>query len=303
MRFPLVLLPLGLSLSLSLPCHSAAPTDPIPLWPHHPPGEPQSLDQAERDTTRPTDGLIDGQPVIRLGYVSHPTLTLHRPPPDRDTGATVLVSPGGGYHILALDLEGTEVCAWLNQLGVTGALLKYRVPARPDRARHAAPLEDAQRAMALLRHHGPDWGLDPKRIGALGFSAGGHLTAALAQAPQRTYARIDEADDQSLRPDFAVIVYPGYLSLKDEQNRIPAEVAPSAQTPPTFLVMAQDDPVGVGNVLHYALALQAQKAPFELHVYPQGGHGYGLRRTDNPVTTWPDRVADWMRFQGWLKQP
>lgn len=271
----------------------------IPLWPGRAPGETADLAE-EKDLTKPTDDLIAGRRLIRLGHVSRPTLTVYRPPADRDTGAAVLVCPGGGYHILALDLEGTEVCDWLNSIGVTGVVLKYRVPRREGREPHAAPLQDAQRALGILRHRAAEFGIDPRRIGTLGFSAGGHLAAALSTNPERTYPPVDAADAVSCRPDFAVLVYPGYLAVKEQNDRLPAELKVGAETPPTFLVMAQDDPVRVENVLHYSLALQQAKVPFELHVYPKGGHGYGLRRTELPVTTWPDRVADWMKAQGWL---
>jgi acetyl esterase/lipase len=286
----------------SLAWNSAEAADsavPVPLWPDRAPGESADVGE-EKDLTKPTDDLIAGRRLIRLGHVSRPTFTVHRPPADRDTGAAVLVCPGGGYHILALDLEGTEVCDWLNSVGVTGVLLKYRVPRRADREPHAAPLQDAQRALGMLRHRAAEFGIDPRRIGTLGFSAGGHLAAALSTNPERTYPRVDAADDASCRPDFAVLVYPGYLAVKEQNERLPTELKVGSGTPPTFLVMAQDDPVRVENVLYYSLALQQAKVPFELHVYPKGGHGYGLRRTELPVTSWPDRVADWMKAQGWL---
>lgn len=292
---------LSLAAALTLAAGAAEGPAPVALWPGRAPGDTGELGE-EADTTKPTDNLIAGRRLIRLGKVSQPTLTVFRPPADRDTGASVLVCPGGGYHILALDLEGTEVCEWLNSIGVTGVLLKYRVPRREGREPHAAPLQDAQRALGWVRHRAPELGLDPGRIGVLGFSAGGHLAAALSTNPDRTYPRVDAADDLSCRPDFTVLVYPGYLAVKEQGDRLPAELKVGATTPPTFLVMAQDDPVRVENVLHYALALQQAKVPMELHVYPAGGHGYGLRRTELPVTTWPDRVADWMKAQGWLRR-
>ncbi len=275
---------------------------PLKLWPWKAPGETQELAE-ERDTTKTTDGLVAGRRLIRLGNVSEPTLEVYRAPGANNTGAAVLVCPGGAYHILALDLEGTEVCEWLNSIGVTGVLLKYRVPRREGLEKHAAPLQDAQRAMGLIRHRAAEWGIDPKRVGVLGFSAGGHLAAAVSTIPDRTYAKVDAADELNGRPDFAVLVYPGYLSVKEENDRIAPELKITAETPPTFLVMAQDDPVRVENVLQYATALKQVNVPFELHVYPTGGHGYGLRRTANPVTAWPDRVAEWMKARGLLVPP
>jgi acetyl esterase/lipase len=209
--------------------------------------------------------------------------------------------PGGGYHVLAMDLEGTEVCSWLNSLGVTAALLKYRVPRREGKERHAPALQDAQRAMGILRRRAAEFNVDPKRIGVLGFSAGGHLAAALsASHKSRTYPLADDADQTSCRPDFAVLIYPGLLTDRSKGDALAAEVAVSRETPPTFLAMSQDDPVRPENVLLYALALQRERVPMELHLFPVGGHGYGLRRTDHLVTTWPERAADWLRSQGWL---
>jgi acetyl esterase/lipase len=270
----------------------------IPLWPGEAPGESEEIGP-EHDTTTGSGNRVAGQRVMRVGNVSQPTLSLFRPPADQDTGAAVVVCPGGGYNILAYDLEGTEVCDWLNSMGITGALLKYRVPARPGPHRHAAPAQDAQRALGLVRHHAAEWGIDPDRIGVLGFSAGGHLSAWLSNHQgARTYPRVDAADDVSCRPDFAVLVYPAYLTQKAEGDRIAPDLTISPQTPPTFLVMSQDDPIRVENVLRYAGALQDVHVPFELHVYPRGGHGYGLRPRGAAVTTWPARAADWMRGLG-----
>jgi acetyl esterase/lipase len=274
---------------------------PRALWPGKAPGEKQVL-PAEQDLTKPTEGLIAGRRLIRLGNVSEPTLEVYRPPAAARNGAAVLVCPGGAYHILAMDLEGTEVCEWLNSIGVTGVLLKYRVPRREGLEKHAAPLQDAQRAMGLIRQNATDWGIDPARVGILGFSAGGHLAAVTSTTTARTYPTVDAADQQSSRPDFAVLVYPGYLTVKEEHDRVSSELKITGETPPTFLVMAQDDPVRVENVFGYASALKQAGVPFELHVYPTGGHGYGLRRTADMVTTWPDRVADWMKARGILER-
>ena len=273
---------------------------PVSLWPGVAPGEKGDIGE-EKDTTKPTDNLIAGKRLIRLGNVSKPTISIYRPPADKDTGAAVLVCPGGAYHILALDLEGTEVCEWLNSLGVTGVLLKYRVPRRSGLEKHTAPLQDAQRAMGMLRQRAPEMGIDPKRIGVLGFSAGGHLAAALStNHAARTYPMMDDADKINCRPDFAMLIYPGYLTVKEQDDKIAPELAIDKSTSPTFLVMAQDDPVRAENAILYALALKRAKVPAELHLYPTGGHGYGLRRTDKLVTSWPDRAADWMRANRWL---
>jgi acetyl esterase/lipase len=282
---------------------SAAVERPIiSLWPGKAPGETNAIGE-EKDMTKATDNLIAGKPLIRLGNVSTPTLTVYRAPETNNTGAAVIVFPGGGYHILALDLEGTEVCEWLNSMGVNAVLLKYRVPKRAGLEKHAAALQDAQRSVGLVRSRASELGIDPKRIGVLGFSAGGHLAAALsASAEKRTYASIDDADQVSCRPDFSVLIYPAYLTLKDQNDQINPETAVSSNTPPTFIAMTQDDPVRVETGLFYSAALKKAGVPFELHIYPKGGHGYGLRRTDNPVTAWSDRAADWMRSQKLLSR-
>ena len=299
------LLPVLLCATLAWTQAAAAPaTAPktISLWPGQAPGETVAL-PPEADTTKPNGELVAGQRVIRLGNVSSPTITIYRPDPARDTGAAVLVCPGGGYHILAMDLEGTEVCEWLNSIGVTGVLLKYRVPRRAGLPAHVPPLQDAQRALGLIRFQAKDLGLDPARIGVLGFSAGGHLSATLSNNHgERTYPAVDEADKVSCRPDFCVLIYPGSLTVREKNDMIAPELPVSAtNTPPTFIAMTEDDGVRAETALFYYLALKQAKVPAELHLYPKGGHGYGLRRTEMTVTTWPDRVADWLKASGWLK--
>lgn len=272
--------------------------DPVLLWPNGAPGEPGNIGP-EKDTTTAKDALIAGRRVIRLGNVTNPDITLYRPAKGKDTGAAVLVFPGGGYSILAMDLEGTEVCEWLQSIGVTGVLLKYRVPVRPGQPRWAAPLQDAQRALGIVRSRAAEWGIDPKRIGVLGFSAGAHLAAALStNYEKRTYPRVDGADAVICRPDFTIVIYPGYLVMKDDGDKVSPELKITANTPPTFLVQAEDDPVRVENSLGYYMALKQAKVPVEMHLYPVGGHGYGLRRTEKTVTTWPDRAEEWLRSIG-----
>jgi acetyl esterase/lipase len=265
--------------------------DAIPLWPHAEVG-------AEADTTTAKDGLIAGRSVIRLGHVTKAEMTLYRPPKDKDSGAAVVVFPGGGYSILAMDLEGTEICEWLQSIGITGVLLKYRVPTAPGAVRGVVPLEDAQRAVGMVRYRAAEWGIDPKKIGVLGFSAGGHLAAALStNYEKRTYEPVDEADKVSCRPDFTVLIYPAYLQVK---GVLAPELKVTSDTPRTFLVQAEDDGVGVENSLVYFEALKLVKVPAEMHLYPVGGHGYGLRRTEKMVTTWPSRAEEWFRSTGVL---
>lgn len=272
----------------------------VPVWPGVAPGAPTNL-PAEVDTTTAKDNLIAGKPLIRLGNVSTPTLTLYKASGTNGSGPAIVVFPGGGYQILAIDLEGTEVCDWLNAAGINCVLLKYRVPDTGPYPKSPAALQDAQRALGLVREHASEWGIDPKRIGVLGFSAGAHLAAALStHYDQRLYDPIDVADKLSCRPDFAVIVYPGYLAMADKNFAPNADINPTANTPSTFIVQAEDDPVHVENAVVYFLALKNAKVPAELHIYAQGGHGYGLRRTELPVATWPQAVEAWMHTIGVL---
>jgi acetyl esterase/lipase len=266
----------------------------LTIWPHGAPGASPNA-APETDTTTSKDHLIAGNPVIRLGNVSSPTLTLYQPK-GKSNGAAIVVFPGGGYRILAIDLEGTEVCDWLNSTGITCILLKYRVPDTGPYPKSSAALQDAQRAVGIVRAHAKEWHIDPNRLGVLGFSAGAHLAAALStHFDQRLYDPIDAADQLNCRPDFAVIVYPGYLALA-EQNFAPnPDIRVTDKTPASFIVQAEDDPVHVENATVYFLALKNAKVPAELHIYAQGGHGYGLRHSPLPVTTWPQSVETWLR--------
>jgi acetyl esterase/lipase len=271
----------------------------IPLWPKEVPGGLIAAGP-EVDTTKPTDNLIAGKPLVRLGNVSKPTLTLY-PPKGKNTGAAVVVFPGGGYSILAIDLEGSEVCDWLNSAGITCVLVKYRVPNSGPYPKSDAALQDAQRAVGMVRTRAAEWHIDPKKIGVLGFSAGGHLAAALStHYDKRLYPPVDAADQASCRPDFAVIVYPGYIAMADKDFAPNPDIVVTDKTPPTFLVQAEDDPVHVENAVVYFMELKKAKVPAELHVYAQGGHGYGLRRTALPVTTWPQSVEVWLHTIGVL---
>jgi len=283
------------SLFAEVPAWQPAPGHlTLPLWPNGAPGAPPNP-APEVDTTTAKDNLIAGKPVIRLGNVSSPTLTLYTPR-DKNAGAAVVVFPGGGYRILAIDLEGTEVCDWLNSAGIACILVKYRVPDSGPYPKSSAALQDAQRAVGIVRSHASEWHIDPHRIGVLGFSAGAHLAAALStHFDRRLYDPIDAADGLSCRPDFAVIVYPGYLALAEKNFAPNTDIPVTDQTPPSFIVQAEDDPVHVENAVVYFLALKNAKVPAELHVYAEGGHGYGLRRTTLPVTTWPLSMERWLR--------
>ena len=272
------------------------------LWPGTPPGTVTATGE-EADTSTPESNQVAGRYVTRLGNVSKPMITVYSPPEDRNTGAAVLVCPGGGYHILAYDLEGTEVCEWLNSIGVTGVLLKYRVP-KP--AGVTGPpveaLQDAQRAMSLIRQNAEQWSIDPERVGVLGFSAGGSLSARLStNYNTRAYEKVDAADDLSRRPNFALLIYPAYLVQKQKPTEIDSELIIDENTPPMFMTMAWDDPVDPRNILQFGIALKNANVPSAVHLFPQGGHGYGLRRTEQPATAWPDLATEWMKASGWLE--
>ncbi len=281
----------------------------LPLWPAAVPDARPAAGPEEVTTTQ-EDHLVAGRPWTYVSNVARPTLTVYSPR-GRNTGAAVVVFPGGGYQILAIDLEGTEVCDWLTSQGITCVLLKYRVPhSGPSYQRDCncrinpkpqPALQDAQRALGLVRQHAAEWHIDPHKIGVLGFSAGGHLVAAISnQYRRREYAPVDAADRESCRPDFAVAIYPGHLWI---QGRPPIAFNPdlhlTRNTPPTFLLQAQTDSVdNVNQSLAYYVALKEAGVPTELHLYANGGHAFGLRRTKDPITEWPRLVERWLSTIG-----
>jgi acetyl esterase/lipase len=279
----------------------------VDLWPGKAPDEPGTigaekvvmsprLDRKQVEVTEPTRMVTN---------VTRPTLTIYRPAKDKDTGTAMLICPGGGYWNLYWQLEGEEVAAWLNSLGVTGIILKYRVPRRPDEPKGEParrPLQDAQRAVSLVRSKAKEWGIDPQRIGMVGFSAGGHLAIATATSfSRRTYEPIDEIDQVSCRPDFAILAYSGYLKAKDKDELAPGLRIP-AGTPPIFLVHGGDDLISdpAHSVVMY-LALKRAGIPAELHIYAGAAHDFGVRPSDRPCSTWTQSCARWMRQQGFLK--
>jgi acetyl esterase/lipase len=278
-------------LSLLLTSTLLASEQVVQIWPDKPPG----ITEIKPETTEPDKG----DNITRISSVTSPTITIFPAPADKNTGTAVLILPGGGYHILAWNHEGTEVAQWLNSLGVTGIVLKYRVPAPKgkDADRFTGPLCDAQRALSLVRSRAADWHINPSRIGVLGFSAGGHLAANLSNNyDKHAYSPIDAVDAVSCRPDFSMPIYAAYLVDKDSKLTMPV----TKNTPPTFLIMTEDDRIGVQNPCLYYLALRDAGVPAELHLYPTGGHGYGLRPSKNLVSIWPARAEDWLRSQGLL---
>ena len=256
------------------------------------------------------DSLVAGRPWIGVGKVSEPTMTVYAPR-GKNTGAAVVVFPGGGYWILAIDLEGTEVCDWLTSRGITCVLLKYRVPGDGLYPRSGPypkspmALEDAQRSLGLVRLHAAEWHIDPHKVGVLGFSAGGHLVAAIStHFEKRLYPVIDAADRESCRPDFAVALYPGHMLANTSKNLgLNPYVPVTYKTPPTFLLQAEDDPIdSIRNSLVYYAALKQASVPAEMHLYAHGGHAFGLRRTKFPITGWPQLVETWLGTIGMISE-
>jgi acetyl esterase/lipase len=282
----------------------------VPIWPGAVP-DAQPVPGPEYMET--SNGLIGGRPTVGVYNVSKPTMTVYSPK-GKNTGVAVVVFPGGGFEELAIDLEGTDVCDWLTPKGITCVLLKYRVPSlpydwhckcRPDGlVTSTLALEDAQRTIGLLRLHAAEWHIDPHKIGVLGFSAGGYLVAEISTKFQRRlYAAVDAADKESCRPDFAVAVYPGHLWLGGEAYRLNPNVPVTPRTPPTFLLQNEDDHVdNVNDSLAYYIALKDAGVPVEMHLYAQGGHAFGLRRTKLPVTDWPQLVETWLGAIGMVTQ-
>jgi acetyl esterase/lipase len=306
----------------------------VPIWPGVAP-DAQPVAGPEVVKVDP-ESLVAGRPVVEVDRVSQPTMTVYSPIA-ANSGVAVIVFPGGGYQILAIDLEGTEVCDWLTSKGITCVLLKYRVPGpkgylKPAPYPKSGPypespiaLEDAQRTVGLVRFHAAEWHIDRHKIGVLGFSAGGHLSAAIsAHLEKRLYPAVDAADRESCRPDFAVVLYPGHLSISaaqwdaklgttklvldypadaDKDLGLNPDLIVTRRTPPTFLLQAEDDHIdNVNDSLAYYIALRKVGVPAEMHLYAEGGHAFGLRRTKFPITAWPQLVEAWFVTIGMISQ-
>ena len=288
---------------LSIGCLQAAePLTTLDIWPGQPPGPAREL-PPEEDKTKDTDKLIAGRRIIKLGNVATPQIAVYKPPADKDTGAAVVICPGGGHYILAYDLEGTEVAEWLNSIGVTGIVLKYRVPKRKEGERWMMAVQDGQRTMSLVRANAEKWGIDPKRIGILGFSAGGETAGrvSLFGDDSRQYEPVDEIDKISCRPDFSVLIYAaGFVERGGTELKVDIKI--TDKTPPAFFISTFDDFVDPLNSILYAAELRKRKIETELHVFARGGHGYGLRHVDGvPVTDWPKACEIWLKAIGILK--
>ncbi|MEM7232518.1 MAG: alpha/beta hydrolase, partial [Planctomycetota bacterium] len=274
----------------------------VRVWPGDAPGEPQV--DGKTKAYGPERVLPDRpgvRKVQRITDVTVPILQLHPAPKDKANGCGVVIFPGGGYNILAWDLEGTEIAQWFNSIGVSAAILKYRVPRRDPKKPHVVPLKDAQRAIRVIKSRAKELGIEDGRLGILGFSAGGHLSVmAGTHWDKPSYERIDRVDDLSCRPDFMAPIYPAYLFDKKDRSKLSPDIRITEKTPPTFLAVTSDDSDRDIQAARLYIALQSKKVPSELHVYTRGGHGYGLRKSKNPVHTWPDRLEAWLRSMGFL---
>ena len=280
----------------------------VELWPGKPPDEtgdigPEKVIMSPKFSRKEVE-VTDSTRLI--SNVTKPTITIYRPAKEKDTGAAMLICPGGGYWNLFWELEGEEVADWLTSIGVTGIILKYRVPRRPDDVKGEParrPLQDAQRAVSLVRSKVKEWGIDPHRIGMVGFSAGGHLAIATAtNFGKRTYPDQDAIDKVSCRPDFAICVYSGYLKAKDKDELSPGLSVP-AGTPPVFLAHGGEDIISTPehSVFMY-LALKRAGIPAELHIYANTAHDFAVRPSDRPHSRWTDSCREWMRRQGLLSR-
>jgi acetyl esterase/lipase len=288
-----------------------------PIWPG---AVPDAIPNPKPESAGASEG---SEQWPRADNVSRPTMTTYAAR-GRNTGVAVVVFPGGGYQMLAMDLEGTEICDWLTSRGITCVLLKYRVPGsgpwwdeKNDRRVYPkvqTALQDAQRTLGLVRQHAAQWHVDPNKVGVIGFSAGGHLVAAVStHFAQRTYTPVDAADKLSCRPDFAIALYPGHLWAHEDEDRatrdqsdlsLRPDITVRTDSPPTFLLQAEDDPVDtVEESLAYYVALQKAGVPTEMHLYAQGGHAFGVRPSKLPVSQWPWLVETWLGTIGMVGVP
>jgi acetyl esterase/lipase len=285
---------------------SAAEPIVVDVWPGKP-ADDLGIEGEEQFFELIVDGkprTIAGRPTKWLTNVTRPTLTIFRPTDTANTGVSLLICPGGGYHKLGWDVEGVEVAEWLNTIGITGIVLKYRCPRRPNEMKSVppdGPLKDAQRAVSVVRSRATEWGLDPRKIGMVGFSAGGHLVGATAtRFEQRTYAPVDKVDDVSCRPDFGVCCYSGYFKFNERGDLSPT-VRATATAPPLLFIHAADDPISsFEHSQTFFTALRHAGAPAEMHVYSSGDHGFGVRKVGHPSDTWTDRCRDWLANEGFL---
>lgn len=277
-----------LILVLTTPAFAVEPTLVMNLWPGKPPGDGPAVVADEK---------LNPNTKALTGTVAVPTLAVYRPAKDIDTGAAIIVAPGGGFTQLSMGHEGEDVATWLQSIGITGIVLKYRIPNREGMPRYMAGFQDGQRAMSVVRSKAAEWNIDPKRIGMLGFSAGGQVAADVeTNFDKRVYEPVDDMDKVDTRPDFVVLIYPGGIVKRNSE--VPAltdDVKVTKDTPQTFIAIATDDRNGSENAVYMYLELKKAGVNAELHVYSEGGHGFGIRPGSAPHTSWPARVQDWLK--------
>jgi acetyl esterase/lipase len=275
------------SVFLTLSIATAFAVEPIELklWPEGAPG-----------VMKPPATQAPSNPNV-VTNITNPTLTIYRP--EKPNGAAVVVAPGGGYRFLSIKHEGTQVCEWLNSIGVTAGLLTYRTPTNEEPNSYEKPVQDAQRAIGLIRHHASEWGI--VRVGLLGFSAGGNLLGHAAfDRTERTYPQNPEFDGNA-RPDFIVMIYGGGFLDKDDKTKFRPGFSVPADAPPAFFLVAHDDKTNPTEAAMLYLEYKKQNIPAELHIFTLGGHGFGMRKDGHPINEWPQRAADWMQSMGYLK--
>ena len=286
---------LALAFLIAVPSAMSAEKPVIKLWPAGLPVgavkfSAEKIAAAKKKTTEE-----------RIAYVDEPTITLYRAPGDKANGCAMVICPGGGYNILAWPKEGLEIAEYFNTHGVTCAVLQYRVPRRDPDMPHAEPLQDAQRAIRLLRENATQWGIDPQRVGILGFSAGGNLaTLAGLHYARQTYPRVDAADRLSARPDFMCPIYPAYYADENKPGPLSPLLKVSKNAPPTFIAVTSDDKLRGYNAALFYAELKKNNVPAEIHVYEKGGHGYGIRPSEHAVSQWHHRCAEWLTTRGLL---
>ena len=289
---------LALSLLLVGSCvHAASEPVTLKLWPD---GPPTPL-PAKSEATAKLIQSYGGATPTRLTDISDPTITVYRP--EKPNGTSVVVAPGGGFMFLSYSFEGTQVCEWLNSIGVTAVLLKYRTPTRDDTEAFTLPVQDAQRALGLVRKHATEWGLDPQRVGLLGFSAGANLAGHAAwDRSARTYPQKPDHDD-ARGPDFLVFIYGGGFLDRQDKTKFRAGFTVPADAPPAFFLVAHDDKTNPIEATMLYLEYKKQNLPAEIHICTKGGHGFGMRPAGHPINDWPQRCTDWLRSLGWLSAP
>ncbi len=267
----------------------------VELWEGEVPGPAAMVDGAEVDTQKPTDKLVGGKTVMKLGNVERAKIYVYPPSAEKNNGGACVICPGGGFSILAWDLEGEEIAEWVKSLGMTAVILKYRVPTREhgEEKRWIGPVMDAQRALSLIRSQAKERKIDPEKIGILGFSAGG-LTAAKTALLNGKFLYEEEAGAGGCRADFAVLVYPAWMV--DQEGKLLPDFEVTEGVPPMFFAHAADDPITYRSSVALFHALRDKKVEAELHVFRNGGHGYGARPDEKKrVTMWPELAEGFLR--------